>query len=125
MTEILSCILSQYLQYNANIHIDKTSIHFSRFSEKNINYVSQRFTNNGSIKKWHKFKRECNLYQNSYFQWVQLMDSIQKNGNLSLKRKNEVAANLITNDHPLIKGSRVITLNKLTSIVIYSILTLK
>ena len=53
------------------------------------------------------------------------MDSIQKNGNLSLKRKNEVATNLITNDHPLIKGSRVITLNKLTSTVIYSILTLK
>ena len=27
-------------------------------------------------KKWHKFKREYNLYQNSYFQWVELIDSI-------------------------------------------------
>ena len=44
--------------YNVNIQIDKTSIHFSRFSEKNMNYVSQLFNNNGSIKKWHKFKRE-------------------------------------------------------------------
>ena len=35
MTEIPSCILSQYLWYNANIQI-KTFIHFSWFSEKNI-----------------------------------------------------------------------------------------
>ena len=76
MAEIPSCILSQYLWYNENIQIDKTSIHFSRFSEKNINFVSQLFNNNGSIKKCHKFKRECNLHQNSYFQWVELIDSI-------------------------------------------------
>ena len=31
MTEIPSFILSQYLWYNANIQIDKTTIHFSRF----------------------------------------------------------------------------------------------
>ena len=76
MTEIPSCTLSQYLWYNANIQIDKTSIYVSRFSEKNINYVSQLFNNDGFIKKWHKFKKECNLHQNSYFQWVQLIDSI-------------------------------------------------
>ena len=125
MTEIPSCILSQYLWYNANIQIDKTSIHFSRFSEKNINYVSQLFNNNGSIKKWHKFKREYNLHQNSYFQWVQLIDSIPEKWKFIIKKNNEVAANLITHDHHLIKGSRVITLDKLTSTEIYSILTLK
>ena len=37
MTETPYCILCQYLWYNANIHTDKTSIHFSRFSQKNIN----------------------------------------------------------------------------------------
>ena len=41
------------------------------------------------------------------------------------KKNNEVAANLITDDDHLIKGSRVITLDKLTSTEIYSILTLK
>ena len=34
MTEIASYILSQYLWYNANIQVDKTSVQFSRFSEK-------------------------------------------------------------------------------------------
>ena len=48
MTEIPSCILSQY--HNVNIQVDKTSIHFSRFFEKNINYVSQHFNNDASIK---------------------------------------------------------------------------
>ena len=41
------------------------------------------------------------------------------------KKNNEVAANLITHGHHLIKGSRVITLDKLTSTEIDSILTLK
>ena len=77
MTEIPSCILSQYLWYNANIQADKTSIPFSRFSEKNINQVTQLFNNNGSIEKWHKFRREYNLHEN-YFQWVQLIDSYSR-----------------------------------------------
>ena len=123
MTEIPSRILSQHLWYNANIQIDKTSIHFSRFSEKNINYVSQLFNNNGLIKKWQEYKEEYN--QNSYFQWVQLIDSIPEKWKFIIKKDDEIAANLTTHDHHLIKGSRVITLDKLTSTKIYSILTLK
>ena len=71
MLEIPSGTLSQYLWYNANIQVDKTPIQFSRFSEKNVHYVSQKFIDNGSIKKWHEFKRENDLHENSYFQWVQ------------------------------------------------------
>ena len=41
------------------------------------------------------------------------------------KKNNEIAANLITYDHHLIKGSRVITLDKLTSTEIYFILTFR
>ena len=47
-----------------------------------------------------------------------------KNRNLSLKN-NKIAADLITYEHNLIKGSRVITLDKLISTEIYSILILK
>ena len=89
MTEIPSCILSQYLWYNANIQIDKISIHFSWFLEKNMNYVSQLFDNNGSIKKWHKFKREYNLHQNSYFHWVQLIDSITEKWKFIIKKQKQ------------------------------------
>ena len=42
MTDIHSCLLSQYLWYNANIQVDETSIHFSRFFEK-ILIMSHKF----------------------------------------------------------------------------------
>ena len=56
MAEIHSCILSQYLWYNKSIHVDKASVHFLTCFEKSINYDSQLFSENGSIKKWHEFK---------------------------------------------------------------------
>ena len=50
MTEIPSCILPQYLRYNANIQVDKTAVQFSWFSEKNIHCLSQLFKNNNHKK---------------------------------------------------------------------------
>ena len=42
-----------------------------RFSEKNINYISELFRSDGSIKTWHKLKLEHRLHENSYSQWLQ------------------------------------------------------
>ena len=56
---------------------------------------------------------------------MQLIDSIPKKWKFIIKENKEIAANLIAHDHHLIKGSRVITLDKLTSTEIYSILILK
>ena len=42
MTEIPSCILSQYAWYNTSIKVDKASVHFLKFYEKNIN-ISRNF----------------------------------------------------------------------------------
>ena len=77
MNEIPSCILCWYLWFGANIRVDKTSIQFSRFSEK---LISQLFNGKSSIKKWHEFKREYGLHGNSFFECVQLI--FQKNRNL-------------------------------------------
>ena len=41
------------------------------------------------------------------------------------QKNNEIAANLITHDHHLIKGSKIMTLYELTSTELYSILILK
>ena len=105
--------------------MDKVSIHFLTFSEKSINYVSQLFSDNGSIKKWHEFKREYNLHESSYFKWLQLVDSIPERWKFVIKENYENATNLIIHDHHLIKGSRVLTLDKLKSSETYSILILK
>ena len=50
ITEVPPCILLQYLWYNRSIQVDTSSVYFLKFSEKNINYVSQLFSDNGSIK---------------------------------------------------------------------------
>ena len=74
--EIPSCTLSQYPWYNENTQVDKNSICLVRFSEKNINYASQPFRPNGSIKKWHELNTEHVLHENSYFQQLQMISAI-------------------------------------------------
>ena len=120
-----SYILSQYLWYNKSVQVDKASIYFLTFSEKSISYVLQLFSDNDSIKKWHEFKREYNLHESSCLKWLQLVDSIPERWKFIIKENYENATNLIIHDHHLIKGSRVITLDKLTPTEIYSILISK
>ena len=96
-----------------------------KFSEKNINYVSQLIIDSGSIKQWHEFKREQNLHESYYFQWLQLIHSISERWQFIIKENYDNATNLIIHNNYLIKYSRVIALDKLTSTEMYSILTLK
>ena len=115
--------MSQYLRHNESIGVDKASSHFLEFSAKqNINYVLKLFSDNGSIEKWHEFKRENNLHENSYFQWMQLIDCIPKRFKFIIKENYENATSFIIHDHHSIQSSRVITLDKLASTEIYSIL---
>ena len=121
ITELPSCILSQYLWCNRSIQVDNFSFYFLKFSEKNINHVSQFFSGNGSIKQWHEFQREHNLHESFYFQWLQLIDSIPQRWKI-IKENYENSINLIIDDHHLVKSSRFMSLDKLTSIEIYSLL---
>ena len=100
--------------YNRSIQVDNSSVYFLRFSEKNINYVSQLFSDNGSIKQWHELKTEHNLHESFYFQLLQLVDSIPQSWKIIIKENYENAIKPIIYDHHLVKGSRVITLDKLT-----------
>ena len=121
----ISCVLSQYLWHNENIRVYKNSIYLVRFSEKNINYVSQLFRPDGSIKKWHELKTEHELHESSYFQWLQLISAIPEGWKFIIKETHESTTNLIIHDHHVIKGSRILTLDKLFSTEIYVILISK
>ena len=72
-----------------------------------------------------------NLRENTTYMKVHILDGcnqytlFQKDENLLLKKNYENATNLIIRDHYLIKGSRVSTLDKLTSTEIYYILVSK
>ena len=56
---------------------------------------------------------------------MQVRDYIPAKWKCMIKKTYEYAANLVTHDHHLIKGSKVITLDKLTLSEISSILILK
>ena len=117
--------MPQYLWCNENIQVEKNSIYLVRFSEKNINYVSQLFRPDGSIKKWHELKTEHELHESSYFQWLQLISAIPEGWKFIIKETHESTTNLIIHDHHVIKGSRILTLDKLSSTEIYAILISK
>ena len=36
----------------------------------------------GSIQRWHELKREYNLNESSYFQWLELIESNPEDGDL-------------------------------------------
>ena len=84
-------ILSQFLWYIIKIQIDESEVHLSRFSQNNLNFVSRLFNTNGSIKAWHFLKQEYPLNNNSYFQWLQLINSISVKWKLTVKQSSSDA----------------------------------
>ena len=101
------------------MQIDEGDVHLSKFSQNNLNFVSQLFNTNGSIKTWYLLKQEFHLKNNSYFQWLQLINSIPEKWKLTIKQSSSDAKNLIIHGHHLIKGSRILVLEKLTSKELY------
>ena len=65
------------------------------------------------------------MHQNSYFQWLQLISAIPEGWKFIIKETHESTTNLIIHDHHVIKGSRILTLDKLSSTKIYAILISK
>ena len=75
--ETPSCILSQYLWFSKFITVDTSSVNFTNFSHKNINFVSELVTENCNfIKSWETLKNEYHLDNKWYFQWMQLIHAI-------------------------------------------------
>ena len=58
---------------------------------------------------------EHQRHENSYFQWLRLISAIAEGWKFIIKETHESTTNLIIHDHHVIKGSRILTLNKLSS----------
>ena len=84
-------VLSQLLWNNIYIQIDEGDVHLSRFSQNNLNFLSQLFDTNGSIKVWHLLKQEYHLNNISYFQWLQLINSNPEKWKLTIKQNSSDA----------------------------------
>ena len=85
-------------------------------------FVSQFFDKNGTMKAWHLLKQEYHLNNSSYFQWLQLINSVPEKWKLTIKQSTSDAKNLSIYGHHLIKGTRILILEKLKSKELYQIL---
>ena len=97
------------------VFIAEGDVNLSRFSQNNLNFVSQLFNTSGTVKFWHLSKQEYRLNSSSYFQWLQLINSIPGKWRFSIKQSGSNAKNRVIHDHDFIKGSRVLILEKLKS----------
>ena len=67
----------------------------------------QRFSENGSIKQWHKFMRDYNLHKRFYFQWLQLIDSMQERYKFIIKKNYENATTFIIHNKNYIRLTKI------------------
>ena len=77
------------------------------------------------MKPWNDLKSEYNLTNETYFQWLQLKHAIPHKSKTIIKQNPGNFSDLLFQDHHLIKGARILTLEKLSSKELYSILITK
>ena len=94
--ETISDILSQNLWFNRLIIIDKSTVNFTKFSQKNIDFVDQLVNESCQFKKWQTLKDEYHLDNGMYFQWAQLIHAIPQ------ILKNKIKQNLTKNESNLL-----------------------
>ena len=74
----------------------------TKLAAKNIDFSSQLFEG-GSLKFWNDLKIECNLTNETYFQWLQLKHAITHKRKTIIKQNPGIVSNLLIHDHHLIK----------------------
>ena len=115
-----STIVSQCLWFNKEIQVGNKCIYFSKFAEKDINFLGHYFDSAGKLKSWEIFKEEYNLTEACRFQWLQIIHSIPK-------QKERIASfdgnleSLLIKDHNLIKKHQVYSITRLDSKELYKL----
>ena len=84
--ETTSDIFSQNLWFNKHIIIDKSTVNFTKFLQKNNNFVDQLVNKSYQFKKWETLKYEYHLDNDMYFQWAQLTTQYPRYGKTKLNK---------------------------------------
>ena len=78
VSEIPSCLLSNFLWFNKSILIDKKPVFFHKLSKHNLNFVHQLFLPSGKLKTWSDIEYEFDLNKSHKFQIIQVLNAIPK-----------------------------------------------
>ena len=92
------------------------------FSTKNINFITQLFNTDGSVKNWNILKMGFPLQNKNQFCWLQLVNAIPEMPKKCIKQTSENTSLLVVKDHHLLRDSRIIILEKLSSKELYSLI---
>ena len=115
-------ILSEVIWFNWNIKVDSKPVHFSFFSDKNLNFIGQLFSENGNIKPWKDLKIEFHLKDTHKIYWLQIIDALPKTWKDIILKDKGNAKNLVIFDHHIVRNSQICSFTKLTSKEFYLIL---
>ena len=92
------------------------------FSTKNINFITQLFNTDGSVKNWNILKPEFALQNKDQFSWSQLVNAIPEICKKCIKQTLENTSLLVVKDHHLLRRLSITILEKLSSKVLYPLL---
>ena len=120
-----SGVLTQFIWYNSYFKTDSKAVYLKSFSTKNINFITQLFNTDGSVKNWNILKTECALQNKHQFCSLQLINAIAEIWKKCIKQTSENTSLLVVKDHDLIRGSRIIILEKLSPKELSSLLFLQ
>ena len=118
---VSSTIVSQCLWFNKEIQVGNKCIYFSKFAEKDINFLGQYFDSAGKVKSWEIFKEEYNLTEACRFQWLQIIHSIPKQWKERIASFDGNLESLLIKDHNLIKKHQVYSITRLESKELYKL----
>ena len=110
-----SCVLSQFLWYNSYIKIDNKAVYLKLFSTKNVNFITELFNTDGSVKNCNILKAEFALQNKDQFCWLQLVNAIPEMWKKCIKKTSKNTSLLVVKEDHLLRGSRIIILEKLSS----------
>ena len=76
----------------------------------------------GSVKNWNILKTEYALQNKGHYRWLQLINAIPEMWKKCIKQTSENTSLLVVKDHHLLRGLRIIILEKLSFKELYSLL---
>ena len=88
--------------FNKCIEIDSTAIFFSKFSDKDINVISQLF-DNGRIISWVNLKDTYKLTDENISQWAQLKHELRAMTKQLIFDYSDINENGLYQNHHVIK----------------------
>ena len=100
-------ILSEVIWFNSNIKVDSKPVHFSFFSDKNLNFIGQWFNDNGNIKPWNDLKIELHLKDTHKIYWLQIIDALPKTWKDIILNDKENAKSLVIFEHHIVRHSKI------------------